>query len=89
MNGHKTSPRDKLDNNQSDESDDESPSIQPGNGHGQAEKINLTNGENGKESEANEQAATAISGNIDQPAAATNESDATSRRNFGYLISTF
>jgi hypothetical protein len=89
MNGHETSPRDKLDN-KSDESEDENPVIQPGNGHEQEEKINLTNGKNDTEQDANEQAATPISDDTDKTAAAaaaaTNESDATSRRRFEYFI---
>ncbi len=90
MNGHENSPRDKLDN-KSDESEDETPTIQPGNGHGQEEKTNLSNGKNGTESEANEQAATTTSDETDKAAAAAataapNEPDATSRRKLQYVV---
>ena len=87
MNGHESSPRDKLDN-KSDESEDEIPNIQPGNGHGQEEKTNLPNGKNGIESEVKEQTATTISDETDkaEATAATNEPDATSRRKLQYVV---
>jgi len=83
MNGHETSSREKFDN-KSDESDEENPIIQPGNGRDKEEQINLTNGKNNTEQELNEQAAmaaaAAISGDSNKPITTTNESDATSRR---------
>jgi len=84
MNGHETSPTEKLDN-KSDQSDEENPAIQSGNGHEKEEETNLTNGKNNTEQELNEQAAmaatAAISGDSNKPTT-TDESDATSRRKF-------
>ncbi len=86
MNGHENSPREKPDN-KSDESDEENPVIQPGNGHEkEEEKNNLTNGKNNTEQDLNEQvamaAAAAISGDSDKPTITTNEDDPISRRKF-------
>ena len=87
MNGHGTSPRDKVDENtKSDESEEENSLIPSGNGHEQDESTNLTNG---KKNGGLTAAAAATSDEGDKAMATNNESDATSRRIFEYFHSSF
>ncbi|CAF2422697.1 unnamed protein product [Rotaria sp. Silwood2] len=81
MNGHQ-SPSIEKPENKSDESDEENPIIQPGNGHENEQQTNLTNGKNNTEQELNEQAAMAAAAAIlgdSNKQTTSNESDATSR----------